>query len=143
MTRHIEERFWSKVDQRGPNDCWPWLGARHERGYGRFILGERNRRANRVAWEIANARPVPDGMLVCHSCDNPPCVNPAHLWIGTLADNARDMVAKGRHANPQKTHCPHGHEYSPENTRVSKAGSRNCRLCHRRRNRRANWRTGQ
>ena len=72
--------------------CWEWTGARNRGGYG--IKGRRL--AHRLAWSEANGRPVPDGMLVLHSCDNPPCVNPAHLRIGTVADNAADRVARNR-----------------------------------------------
>ncbi len=93
-----EDRFWSKVDKNGGfNTCWEWTKARHEFGYGKFYDGKyrRNRKAHRVAWELAFG-PIPDGLFVLHSCDNPPCCNPAHLFLGTLANNSQDMISKGR-----------------------------------------------
>jgi DNA modification methylase len=89
------ERFWSKADKSG--GCWTWTASRDIQGYGRFALNakKRNVYAHRLAWELANG-PIPDGMHVLHYCDNPPCVRPAHLFIGSHADNMRDMAAKGR-----------------------------------------------
>lgn len=90
------ERFWSKVDRSGgPDACWMWTAARHEFGYGKIRVQRKDVGAHRVAWEITNG-PVPEGMFVCHTCDNPPCCNPAHLWIGTSTENAADRHAKGR-----------------------------------------------
>lgn len=88
------ERFWTKVDVRGPDECWKWLACRRRKseGYGAF---GRNQVAHRVAWELTNGV-IPDGMLVLHRCDNPPCVNPAHLFLGSQYDNIHDCFAKGR-----------------------------------------------
>jgi hypothetical protein len=86
--------------------------------------------AHRLSWELANGRAVPEGLVVMHSCDNPICVNPAHLSVGTLSDNMRDCAAKGRFAGQRITHCPKGHEYSPSNIRRS-LGGRKCKTCHR------------
>ena len=93
-----EERFWPKVDKRGPDECWPWTASRNVTGYGKFSVGGKGGwiNASRAAWGFANGAPAPEGMLVCHRCDNPPCCNPAHLFLGTPKDNMRDMIAKGR-----------------------------------------------
>lgn len=90
------QRFWSKVARRAPGECWEWIGSRFPRGYGRLKLNRKTAYAHRVSWELAHGVPVPDGLCVLHRCDNPPCVNPAHLWSGTMADNMHDRDAKGR-----------------------------------------------
>lgn len=89
------KRFWDKVDVRGEDECWEWTAGRHPTGYGRFKLNGSGVPASRVAWELANG-PVPPGLCVCHSCDNPPCCNPEHLWLGTKGDNVRDASTKKR-----------------------------------------------
>jgi DNA-binding transcriptional regulator YiaG len=94
------ERFWSKVDKR-PDECWNWEAARAKNGYGRFMLNGRNRLAHVIAYELARG-PIPSGLYVLHRCDNPPCVRPDHLFLGTLSDNTQDCLAKGRwKANPR------------------------------------------
>lgn len=97
-TRHpLSERFWEKVDKRGPDECWPWL-AYTAQGYGRINAGGDNGKsllASRVSWVLHNG-PIPDGLFVCHKCDNPSCVNPSHLFLGTQRDNMRDCSSKGR-----------------------------------------------
>lgn len=89
--------FWARVDQSGgPASCWPWTGPRDRDGYGVTgieRLGER--RAHRVAWFLQNGA-IPAGLVVCHSCDNPLCCNPAHLFTGTTRDNVMDCIRKGR-----------------------------------------------
>jgi hypothetical protein len=86
------ERLLSKLDTSGGQDaCWPWMGARHRRGYG--LVGAR--KAHRLIYRLLTSVPL-DGICVCHRCDNPPCCNPAHLFAGTTSDNMRDMTIKGR-----------------------------------------------
>lgn len=132
----MEELFWSKVDKAGADECWIWSGPRGTREYGIFCFGGKRMRAHRVAWELANGKPFPEGMDGCHSCDNPPCVNPAHIWPGTASDNARDAFKKGRLyiANLGLTHCPKGHAYSGTNVRFYTTSKgyrgRSCKLCN-------------
>lgn len=92
----IERRFWQHVDQSGGLfACWPWTGATFHWGHGAVKVNGRPWGAHRIAWELTNG-PVPVGLQINHHCDNPPCCNPSHLFLGTQMDNVRDMIAKGR-----------------------------------------------
>jgi hypothetical protein len=97
-TPEIIDRFWSKVDKSGT--CWLWTGGILKTGYGQFsITKPSTARAHRFAYEITYGS-IPNGLFVCHKCDNRRCVNPAHLWLGTALDNSADMKQKGRHRSP-------------------------------------------
>lgn len=96
----IVERFWLKVEKRDTDECWSWCGGKSERGYGQLSDGRhRSIRSHRISYEIHKGA-IPDRMLVLHSCDNPSCVNPAHLSLGTQLDNMADKCAKGRLVAP-------------------------------------------
>lgn len=132
-----EERFWAYVDKSaGPDACWPWTGSKARYGYGTFNIRDRDRvgiRAHRFALELALGRRVGDGMYACHTCDNPPCCNPAHLFEGTPSQNNYDMVSK-RRGQFAKT-CGRGHPWTSETTRLTTSRrdgtTRVCRTCER------------
>lgn len=105
ITDRDVERFWGNVDKTGNGprgECWHWVAARNEHGYGMMRIRKRSIRAHRISALLAGK--LTDASLdVCHECDNPQCVNPSHLFVGTALDNMRDMVKKGRHASKRGT----------------------------------------
>jgi len=95
--RNLEDRFWEKVDKRSDNECWNWIGSLNK-GYGQLRVGGRKGKpenASRISWELYNGT-IPEGMEVCHHCDNPSCVNPIHLFLGSHLANMKDCSIKGR-----------------------------------------------
>lgn len=95
-------KFWSRVDKSGgPDACWPWMAGRSNQNYGVFKAGSNNRVCSRIAWTLCN-RELREGELVRHSCDNPPCCNPAHLLVGSDRDNINDMMSRNRQAKGER-----------------------------------------
>ena len=130
-SRPLHERFWEKVDRRGPDECWEWTASRTHRGYGR-IRSEvgRHAHAHRVAYELL-VGPIPEGLVIDHLCRNRGCVNPAHLEPVTAEENHR----RGDHSKPLWSHCKQGHPLEGENLYVrasgESAGKRQCQICRR------------
>jgi hypothetical protein len=123
------------------DDCWEVGGSTVSIGYAQAPWPGRPGRsttASRVAWMLF-VGPVPDELEVCHHCDNPPCIFLPHLWLGSPAENTADKVSKGRarggsgahwvNAKAQATHCPNGHEYTEENTKIRTRNGKPCRTC--------------
>jgi hypothetical protein len=112
-------RFYAKVEF--SDGCWNWKGAKNSRGYGSFSVAGKTILVHRIS-VVLSGREIPDGLLIDHICRNKSCVNPGHLRVATFKENAENTAAV------EKTHCKHGHEYTPANT-IRKTGFRNCRTC--------------
>lgn len=96
LTEKDIERFWSHVDEKDKDDCWEWQAYKSKKGYGSFGVKRNILLAHRISWIIANGQ-IPKGKIIMHKCDNPPCVNPEHLFCGTPMDNMMDKMRKGRY----------------------------------------------
>lgn len=130
----LAERFWSKVDRRGPDDCWEWQGYRLSSGYGQIRIAGTKWLAHRLAY-VVNVGPIPEGLTIDHLCRNRACVNPVHLEVVTRGENV--LRGEGVTAiNAVKTECDHGHSFDAENTYIDRRGWRSCRACRRDRRRR-------
>lgn len=141
------KRFWKQVDKNGPilghniglGTCWLWTGSHNNKGYGTFLIPRRRYfYAHRCSYALTYGF-TPMDLMACHHCDNPPCCNPSHIFLGTLQDNVKDAKDKGRFIDPEKTHCVNGHAYEPNNVSIQKKVSggtqRVCIIC-----RRSGWR---
>lgn len=143
----LEERFNANTDRSGgPTACWLWQGSKYSNGYGRVWDGEKMRLAHRVAYAVAyGSESIPEGIDVLHNCqpgpDRKDCVNPAHLWLGTQRDNARDAVQKGQityYSGPdhpmfgvERDVCAKGHPLTTDNIVLTNRGkARRCRICY-------------
>ncbi len=93
----VRDRFWSKVNIKSDSECWEWSAGLLSKRYGGFYINGKTCRSHRIAWEL-HFGDIPDNLCVCHECDNPKCVNPNHLFLGTHTDNMQDMIRKGRGA---------------------------------------------
>jgi len=95
--RTMEAEFWRRVPHKGANDCWEWQGWKWSNGYGGLSYMRARLKAHRLSWAFANGKPYPPPQVyICHTCDNPPCVNPKHLFEGNALKNNRDKISKGR-----------------------------------------------
>lgn len=138
----LYDRIVAQIVKDEATGCWNWTGPYHKErpypsnryGYINVMRRGKSRSVNthRAMW-IALDGEIESTVYICHTCDNPLCANPEHLFAGTPKDNTHDMLAKNRHNNGRKTHCKRGHELAGENVWVDKKGLRHCKVCGRER----------
>jgi hypothetical protein len=141
ISQEAHTRFQNYIKINPETNCWEFMGNRDKDGYGKIRIGNGKRiRTHRLAVLLSGIE-IPKGMFVCHRCDNPPCVNLQHLYVGTNQDNQKENFDKGRHnvdhgninGNKTKTHCKWGHEFTVENTRIiyknGEKHGRGCKQC--------------
>ena len=132
-------RFMCKVKK--TRSCWEWTACKDINGYGKYRIDNKLKYAHRVSYNLYKGK-IKKGHCIMHKCDNPSCVNPDHLLVGTQKDNILDMHKKLRgknvlaDRNKKKTHCINGHKFNKENTYINKKGHRQCRRCDQNRTRR-------
>lgn len=133
ITDLMTERFWKRVNK--TDSCWEWTGGLDTMGYGMLRVpaprsSNKKVRVSRYSWELHNG-PIPNGLFVCHTCDNKKCVRPDHLWLGTASDNMLDMHRKKRHSMAARAECKHGHPLSGDNLYSYGPDNRwrGCRTC--------------
>lgn len=132
--KDLKDRFLSKIDYPSDSSCWIWNGSRRPNGYGKLVIktGKKEVGAHRLSYYLFHGN-FNEQMFICHKCDNPPCVNPMHLFVGSPKDNVSDMIRKKRQRpgikwQLLKTQCPKGHAYSGDNLRVYN-NKRYCKAC--------------
>jgi len=126
----VRERLLAKREIDPVTGCWNWMGGRNGGGYGIIRKSGVSLIVSRLAASVYKGFDITSNLFVLHRCDNPPCFNPEHLFIGTPLDNIRDMFEKGRAYQGDGKHCTKGHEFTEENTFRTKRG-RQCRVCRR------------
>lgn len=128
----IQDYFWLTVYK--TDTCWLWFGTTYEAGYGQYSYENKIQSAHRVSWQM-HYGPIPEGLIVCHKCDVPQCVNPDHLFLGTHKTNAEDRESKGRSnydirkRRQPGTHCSKGHELTVDNIYARTRGRGDCKIC--------------